>query len=102
MTEVIINSLQSHPDEKLIVFSQFIGMLNLCQVPIRRRNIKYERFDGSMSATERDAAVHKFETDVNTRVLFISLKCGSLGLNLTCANRVILLDPWWNPATENR
>ncbi|RKO91765.1 P-loop containing nucleoside triphosphate hydrolase protein, partial [Blyttiomyces helicus] len=84
------------------VFSQFIGMLDLCEEAIKQKGYKFERFDGAMSATERNDAITRFRENPRITVLLVSLKCGSLGLNLTCANHVILLDAWWNPAVENQ
>jgi SNF2 family DNA or RNA helicase len=55
-----------------------------------------------MSSDERAAALQKFSQDEACRVLLVSLKCGSLGLNLTCANHVILMDVWWTPAVESQ
>lgn len=60
------------------------------------------QYDGSLSSDARNAALTQFANDERTTVLLVSLKCGSLGLNLTAANRVILLDVWWNPAVENQ
>ena len=51
-----------------------------------------------MNAREREDVLQIFRHDPHTNVILISLKCGSLGLNLTCANRVCLMDVWWNPA----
>ena len=56
--------------------------------------------DGSMNKVERDASVDKITNSRSTRVILISFKAGSTGLNLTCCNNVILVDPWWNPALE--
>ncbi|KAH6585349.1 hypothetical protein BASA61_006915 [Batrachochytrium salamandrivorans] len=93
---------ESHPGEKTIVFSQFTKMLDLLQVPLTNSNIKFTRYDGSMDAKERDNSLRQLRDDPETTVILVSLKCGSLGLNLTCANRVILTDLWWNPAVENQ
>ena len=58
--------------------------------------------DGSMKPPEREAALNKIKTDPRTKVILISFKAGSTGLNLTACNRVILFDMWWNPALEVR
>ncbi|KAI9280662.1 SNF2 family N-terminal domain-containing protein [Sporodiniella umbellata] len=92
----------SNNKDKTIVFSQFTTMLSLLESPLQRKGIAYLRYDGSMNVRQRAEAVNKFFDDPNIKVLLVSTKCGSLGLNLTCANRVILLDIWWNPAVENQ
>ncbi|KAJ8327773.1 hypothetical protein O5D80_004108 [Batrachochytrium dendrobatidis] len=92
----------SHPGEKTIVFSQFTKMLDLIETPLGQNNIKFTRYDGSMHAKQRDDSIRRFRDDPDILVILVSLKCGSLGLNLTCANRVILTDLWWNPAVENQ
>ena len=58
--------------------------------------------DGSMKKAERDASVEKISNSRSTKVILISFKAGSTGLNLTCCNNVILVDPWWNPAVERQ
>ncbi|GAN10077.1 ATP-dependent DNA helicase [Mucor ambiguus] len=88
--------------DKTIVFSQFTGFLDLIHQPLNDRGYKYLRYDGSMNIKQRADTVGKFFDDPEIKVLLVSTKCGSLGLNLTCANRVILMDVWWNPALENQ
>ncbi|KAI9101632.1 SNF2 family N-terminal domain-containing protein [Phlyctochytrium arcticum] len=92
------------PGEKVIVFSQFTGFLDIIERRLHTKDgrFKCSRYDGRMSATERDEALRQLRTDPQTNIILVSLKCGSLGLNLTCANHVILLDCWWNPAVENQ
>ena len=55
-----------------------------------------------MNVKEREESIHEIKTNPEVTVILVSLKCGSLGLNLTCANRVVLMDVWWNPAVENQ
>ncbi|KAJ3393770.1 hypothetical protein HDU92_007515 [Lobulomyces angularis] len=98
----IKKSMETNADDKIIVFSQFVAFLDLIELPLRKLGIKYVRYDGSMSTKTRSEAVEQLKKDKETRLILISLKCGSLGLNLTCANRVILMDVWWNPAIENQ
>lgn len=88
--------------DKTIVFSQFTGMLDLIERPLREKGFKHLRYDGSMDIKQRAEAVNQFFDDPEYKVLLVSTKAGSLGLNLTVANRVILLDVWWNPALENQ
>ncbi|KAL2918126.1 hypothetical protein HK105_202053 [Polyrhizophydium stewartii] len=100
--QLLEESRNNHPGEKTIVFSQFTKLLDLLESPLQQRNFKFVRYNGSMSAPERDAAVTQLRQDPETSVILVSLKCGSLGLNLVAANRVILMDLWWNPAVENQ
>ncbi|KAG0285547.1 hypothetical protein BGZ96_010207 [Linnemannia gamsii] len=88
--------------EKVIVFSQFTSLLRLIENPLNQEGIKYLTYDGSMTAFERNEAVQRMTHDPSYGVMLISLKCGSLGLNLTIANHVVIMDPWWNPALENQ
>ncbi|KAJ3148343.1 hypothetical protein HDU86_007452 [Geranomyces michiganensis] len=97
---VLEETREQNPKEKTIVFSQFRTMLDLCSDALSRRKFKFVRYDGGMSAIQRNDALSKLQDDDEVTVLLVSLKCGSLGLNLTFANRVILLDVWWSPAVE--
>ncbi|WPH00748.1 Hypothetical protein R9X50_00357800 [Acrodontium crateriforme] len=90
------------PEHKTIVFSQFTTMLDLIQPHLNASGIRYVRYDGSMRNDAREAALHSLRTDPKTRVLLCSLKCGSLGLNLTVASRVVILEPFWNPFVEEQ
>ena len=88
---------------KSVVFSQWSAMLDLVGVALRREpQLQHVRLDGSMSAEERRKALRRFREERGVRVLLVSLKAGGVGLNLTCATRVYLLDPWWNPAVEDQ
>ncbi|KAI5922278.1 SNF2 family N-terminal domain-containing protein [Camillea tinctor] len=87
--------------EKIIVFSQWTLLLDLLEIPLKNElNIKYSRYDGSMTATQRDNAARDFQEEVETRVMLVSLKAGNAGLNLTAASQVIIMDPFWNPYIE--
>ncbi|KAI8147061.1 SNF2 family N-terminal domain-containing protein [Fennellomyces sp. T-0311] len=88
--------------DKTIVFSQFTAFLDIVEQPLRDHEFTYVRYDGSMTLRQREEVLHKFMTEPKYTVLLVSTKCGSLGLNLTVANRVILMDVWWNPALENQ
>jgi non-specific serine/threonine protein kinase len=89
-------------DHKALIFSQFLGMLALIKEKLKEQNIPYEYFDGSTSATDREKAIQSFQNDDNIRVFLISLKAGGVGLNLTAADYVYIVDPWWNPAVEQQ
>jgi superfamily II DNA or RNA helicase len=83
---------------KALVFSQFTSLLALLRTRLDAARIPYEYLDGRTK--DRQAPVHRFQTDNHCGVFLISLKAGGLGLNLTAAEYVFLLDPWWNPAVE--
>ncbi len=83
---------------KALVFSQFTSMLAIVRKHLDRRGVVYEYLDGQ--TRDRRERVTRFQTDPNCCVFLISLKAGGLGLNLTAADYVFLLDPWWNPAVE--
>jgi SNF2 family DNA or RNA helicase len=93
-----ILSKEAH-EHKFIVFSQFTSMLDLIEPFLRQRGFKFTRYDGSMKNDLREASLNKLRNDKNCRVLLCSLKCGSLGLNLTAATRVVILEPFWNPVS---
>ncbi len=85
---------------RLLVFSQFVGMLTLLKEKLAAENIDYCYLDGS--TTDRGAVVERFQTRTDIPVFLISLKAGGVGLNLTGADTVIHFDPWWNPAVEDQ
>ena len=85
-------------NHKSLVFSQFTGMLSIVRQHLDAAGIEYEYLDGQ--TRDREARVKAFQENPDCRVFLISLKAGGLGLNLTAAEYVFLLDPWWNPAVE--
>jgi non-specific serine/threonine protein kinase len=99
LTREVSENIGSH---KALIFSQFIGMLTLIREKLKELKIPFEYFDGSTSATERERAIQRFQNDDNCRVFLISLKAGDVGLNLTDADYVYIVDPWWNPAVEQQ
>ncbi|WP_143764488.1 DEAD/DEAH box helicase [Owenweeksia hongkongensis] len=87
-------------NHKVLVFSQFVSMLDLIQNELKTEKIKHVSLTGSTK--NRGAVVKQFQENEDTRVFLISLKAGGTGLNLTAADYVFLVDPWWNPAVENQ
>lgn len=85
-------------DHKVIVFSQFTSLLALLRKELEDAKIGYEYLDGQTG--DRETPVKRFQNEPDSRVFLISLKAGGVGLNLTAAEYVFLLDPWWNPAVE--
>jgi len=84
-----------------IIFSQFTTYLDLIQHFFKERHWKYSRIDGSQSINKRQAEVDLFQAGTHPLFL-ISLKAGGVGLNLTAASYVFIMDPWWNPAVESQ
>jgi len=97
LLEEIETKSQQH---KLLIFSQFVGMLDLIRQELDQRKISHEYLTGQTK--DREERVHNFQNDNEIRVFLISLKAGGTGLNLTEADYVYLVDPWWNPAVENQ
>ncbi|HBW52337.1 MAG TPA: serine/threonine protein kinase [Herpetosiphon sp.] len=85
---------------KALIFSQFVQMLTLLWKELDRRNLSYAYLDGKTN--NRAAVVDRFQTDPQIHFFLISLKAGGVGLNLTAADYVIHIDPWWNPAVEQQ
>ena len=88
------------PQHKILVFSQFVAMLDIIRGALKERGIPTAYLTGQ--TRDRAAAVARFQHDPTVRVFLISLKAGGTGLNLTEADYVYLVDPWWNPAVENQ
>ncbi|KAK2590883.1 hypothetical protein QQS21_011437 [Conoideocrella luteorostrata] len=88
--------------DKTIVFSQWTLLLDLLEVAIWHEKFDYRplRYDGSMSGDQRSASAQSFRDNPKIKVMLVSLRAGNAGLNLTVANRVIIMDPFWNPYIE--
>lgn len=91
---------RSDPVLKTVVFSQFTSFLDLLGPALTSAGITWLRFDGSMSQKERARVLSDFANRPKFTVLFLSLRAGGVGLNLTCAKRVFMMDPWWSFAVE--
>jgi superfamily II DNA or RNA helicase len=85
---------------KALVFSQWTGLLDLVEPHLVNANIPFTRLDGS--TRDRETVVNTFQDEAGPPVMLVSLKAGGTGLNLTAADHVFLLDPWWNPAVEDQ
>lgn len=86
---------------KALVFSQYVDHLSLVRTVLDSKRIAYQYLDGSVPAKERERRVNAFQAGSGD-IFLISLKAGGSGLNLTAADYVIHLDPWWNPAVEDQ
>ncbi|TDH25267.1 DEAD/DEAH box helicase [Segetibacter sp. 3557_3] len=102
LDELVREITENISNHKALVFSQFLGMLALIRERLEEMGIKYEYFDGSTTAPDREKAIQSFQNDDSCRVFLISLKAGGVGLNLTAADYVYIVDPWWNPAVEQQ
>ncbi|KAL2256470.1 hypothetical protein VTK26DRAFT_1611 [Humicola hyalothermophila] len=104
-TEALLKILQATlktPGSKVIIFSQWTSFLTVIQRQLDEAGYTYARLDGSMTPSQRDAAVRALDHDPSTRVLLASLSVCSVGLNLVAADTVILADSWWAPAIEDQ
>ncbi len=97
ITREIVENVGKH---KVLIFSQFTSMLHLIENVLKTENVNYLYLDGSTKAKDRKGLVDQFQNDSSISVFLISLKAGGVGLNLTAADYVYLVDPWWNPAVE--
>ena len=102
LDELVREIVENVGNHKALVFSQFLGMLALIKEKLIEQGIPYAYFDGSSSSTEREKNIQQFQNDDSCRVFLISLKAGGIGLNLTAADYVYIVDPWWNPAVEQQ
>jgi SNF2 family DNA or RNA helicase len=100
IVESLHNAIES--GHKVLIFSQFVQHLNLLKTYLDEKEIEYLYIAGSVSSFERKQLVDKFQKDKASQLFLISLKAGGTGLNLTAADYVFLLDPWWNPAVERQ
>jgi SNF2 family DNA or RNA helicase len=84
----------------VLIFSQFVRLLKLLRGDLEAKGIATCYLDGSTA--DRQGEVQRFQEDPDVQVFLISLKAGGVGLNLTAAEYVFVLDPWWNPAVERQ
>lgn len=106
LVEELVRMRETSPGSKAIVFSQFVNMLDLIRWRLhsdpclKNMGLGAKALHGGMDIKARDASLKDFREDANVRVLLMSLKAGGVALNLTVANHIYLMDPWWNPAAE--
>ncbi len=98
--ETVLQDMESVISEghKILVFSSFVKHLDLYAEELKRKRIRYAMLTGA--STKREKIVDSFQSDPENKIFLISLKAGGVGLNLTAADYVFILDPWWNPASE--
>ncbi len=100
LDELVREIEENASGHKILIFSQFLKMLDLIRRNLEKLGIAYEYLDGSVE--DRASRVDRFQTDARCRVFLVSLKAGGVGLNLTEADYVYIVDPWWNPAVEQQ
>ncbi|KAH0269623.1 putative DNA repair protein rad-5, partial [Aureobasidium melanogenum] len=93
---------KASPTTKSVIFSQFTSFLDILEPALDGASIPYLRFDGSMAQKARAAVLSDFANRTKGCVLLLSLKAGGVGLNLTCASNVFMMDPWWSWAVESQ
>ncbi|XP_023932310.1 helicase-like transcription factor [Lingula anatina] len=104
LMKALIQQRKDDPTIKSIVVSQFTSFLTVLETPLKAAGFKFARLDGTMTAAKRTQAIEQF-SDLDPRaptIFLLSLKAGGMGLNLTAASRVFLMDPTWNPASEEQ
>lgn len=102
ITELFKIRSQIPSSEKMVVFSQWTSMLDVIGNRADELGVQYARLDGSMCMSERERQQELFKRSPDCNMFLVSLKAGGMGLNLTQANHVILMDPWWNPFVEQQ
>lgn len=98
--ETLLDLIKSHPEEKSLVFSQFVGEMDIVHEMVAQAGIKVFRIDGSVSKESRTEQISQFRKFTKQCVFIIQIKAGGQGLNLQDATRVYITSPSWNPATE--
>lgn len=102
-TEELLREVEENTGQhKILIFSQFVEMLQVIKSELVKKKISFSYLDGSIAAIDRKKEVERFQNDEAVKVFLISLKAGGVGLNLTAADYVYIVDPWWNPAAERQ
>eukprot|EP00796_Vickermania_ingenoplastis_P008347 gene8347-5846_t len=103
---MIIDAVQEmtrkSPNDKMIIFSQFTSFMDVISVALDRLSIEHLRLDGTMSLAARNTTMRSFHSSAHIKVILASKTSTGVGLNLTAANHVLIVDPWWNPAIEEQ
>ncbi|KAJ3048592.1 DNA helicase rad5 [Rhizophlyctis rosea] len=102
LVEGLKKTRDEFPGVKTVVFSQWTSMLNFVEVVLKEHGFNFVRLDGTLSQKTRESVLDQFATDDDTVVLIASLRSTGVGVNLTMASRVVMLDPWWNESVEKQ
>lgn len=100
VSEKLYTAIQGN--HKVLIFSQFVKHLEVFKKKLNQEGIRFSYLDGSMDQKSREKEIYLFNNEQDRPVFLISLKAGGVGLNLTAADYVFVLDPWWNPAAERQ
>ncbi|KAK7957177.1 P-loop containing nucleoside triphosphate hydrolase [Apiospora aurea] len=103
MVKATVNDwLRDAPDDKIIIFTQFVQLGQILGRMLQAEGVPFLYYFGEMTKKQKETAIETFKGVDEVKVMIVSLKCGSVALNLQCANRVIMVDPWWNDSIENQ
>lgn len=97
-----LKPIMNNSDDKVVIFSHFLGFIELLKFEFSNEGIGVLVFDGSLTKNRRAEIISQFTNSAENRILIVSIKTGGVGLNLTVANHVFLMEPWWNPAFEHQ
>jgi SNF2 family DNA or RNA helicase len=99
---LLFETLEESTDlgHRSLIFSQWTSLLDLVETRLKEKNISFSRLDGS--TRNRDQVVSAFQKETGPTVMLLSLKAGGVGITLTAADHIYILDPWWNPAAEDQ
>ncbi|EPY21262.1 DNA repair protein [Strigomonas culicis] len=100
--KAISDMKKNHPKDKMIIFSHFTSFMDVISVALDRYQIEHLRLDGTMPLTLRNSTIQHFQSSTSVQVILASKTSTGVGLNLTAANHVLVVDPWWNPAIEEQ
>jgi SNF2 family DNA or RNA helicase len=98
----IINWVQEDPEVKIIIYTQFLDMIRILSKVCSAEKWSYALYHGGKSHEARNEAIKEFSENPDLRIMLASLRCGGVGLNLTMAQKVIVVDPWWNSSVEQQ
>lgn len=102
ITDSIQEMQKEKPNDKMIIFSQFTSFMDIISVALDRLSIEHLRLDGTMTLSTRNTTIQSFQNNPRIKVILASKTATGVGLNLTAANHVLIVDPWWNPAIEEQ
>ena len=102
LSSLLTHLIDEQPQDKIVIFSQFLQYLDIIDKAMQSRGIKCLRFDGTVSRTSRDKIQREFETNPKTHILLITAGPGGVGLNLTSANIVVQAEEWWSSSAEHQ
>lgn len=98
----LLEEMFTNSDDKCLIVSQWTSFLAIIQLALHENGYAYMQLDGTQSATLRHSTVATFQECDTCRILLVSMRAAGLGLNITRANRVFIMDPWWNVSVENQ